>query len=357
MPMTSKYNMSKILDLLQNFITSLLCNTSRRFAAKRAREIGTNLVESYIFVLQEKVAAIETQDGIHNHIGEFSTYCAAFGQHMTYEELIREVTIAFCPQGVVKQLGTHRNQIISRNIFVNTFKESAAMLMRTSEILDMVANGADNAVVPCQKIVKSAISNLKSELMTNTSTALGTAPATTVPSKIYDLSRQKYDQLISAYHKKDLDLTNAIKKIKELADYLKKVTLENQSLRNRMREIETRPRELFVPSTFGNNDNDRIADKQNTDSPIIERTVQDVSLQNDHVELYPDDSVSCISRKSRGSFIGSLSGTEPKIEGKHESKTETKSDTKKSKKPKKKPAETVFDDENDFNPDDLDSFF
>lgn len=354
--------MSKILDLLQNFITSLLCNTSRRFAAKRAREIGTNLVESYIFVLQEKVAAIETQDGIHNHIGEFSTYCAAFGQHMTYEELIREVTIAFCPQGVVKQLGTHRNQIISRNIFVNTFKESAAMLMRTSEILDMVANGADNAVVPCQKIVKSAISNLKSELMTNTSSALGTAPATTVPSKIYDLSRQKYDQLISAYHKKDLDLTNAIKKIKELADYLKKVTLENQSLRNRMREIETRPRELFVPNYGNTNNADNFNDYKQDLVAIKQDTNKTEAVKEDpEVELCPDDSVSCISRKSRGSFIGSLSGNDTKTETKSEGKTEPKADTKtegkKGKKTKKKQAETIFDDENDFNPDDLDSFF
>lgn len=337
--------MSKILDLLQNFITSLLCNTSRRFAAKRAREIGTNLVESYIFVLQEKITAIETQDGIHNHIGEFSTYCAAFGQHMTYEELIREVTIAFCPQGVVKQLGTHRNQIVSRNIFVNTFKESAAMLLRTPEILDMVANGADNAVAPCQKIVKSAINNLKSELMTSTSSALGVASTngTTVPSKIYDLSRQKYDQLISAYHKKDLDLTNAITKIKELTEYLKKVVSENQSLRGRMREIETRPKELFLPAK-------EYKDQKDLDGPkdqIAEypktavETIEEYPEKNNK-ELCPDDSISCVSRKSRGSFIGSLSG----------------SSSGSSKKTKKKPAaETVFDDVNDFNPDDLDSFF
>lgn len=336
--------MSKIIELLQNFITSILCNTVRRFAAKRSREIGTNLVESYIYVLQERLSAIETQDGIHNHISEFSTYCAAFGQHMTYEELIREVTCAFCPVGVVKQLGQPRNQIISRNIFVNTFKESASMLMRTSEILDMVANGADDAVAPCQKIVKAVINNLKTELMTGGINAVSQSNSvtTTVSSKMYDTTKQKYDLLVSAYHKKDLDLMNAVKKIKELAEYLKKINMENQSLRARMREIESRPKELFVS-------------RPEPTEEILEPSVPAVVEEPKDISV--DDSVSCCKGPADHRFVGSIASYEDTPTKKRSKKSTTKSTTRSETKKSTAASESIFADENDFNPDDLDSFF
>ena len=370
--------MSKIFGLLEGFIASILCRTMSRIAINKSRESGNmTALEAYHYIVKEKMAALDTNEGMHKHIEDFSMYCASDGQHMTYEELLKNVNSAFCTVGVIKQLGPQRNQSVARGIFSKTFKEAANIIVRMPSVMDMVANGAANAEIPCRNIAKSAIEAVQLNLL---SEEIGTTDrqvaGPTVSARMYESLRQKYDSIVNAYNKQTVDLDKSIGMIKKLTGELNRSLMECKSFKTRLFEIESRPREL----TFGNDICDEHRDHLDNSKDDLDDSVSMISSskkldkpdkpdKQDKLDK-PEQKIVLPEKSARikGSFIGAL---EPKSSGSVVSAAKipsseivpmpivdddvksSASSSKSSSKKKRKPAEST----DDFDPDEFNSFF
>lgn len=234
--------MLKITEIMSTFIVSLLCNTIRKTAEHNASAANVSVVEKYKYLLTEKCRMLDTNEGIQNYIKDFSVYCSSIKYHPTYEQLFIDVVSEFCPPDIMDQMGQQQRQSVSRGIFSKTFKESADLLIKSPDILSIVANGAANSIGPCKKLVSVAIDNIKTELMSRRIRGNDSNIGDKVPASLYQTVRAKYDKLCSVNSVLSLELDRSIEKVKTLSEELKKLNATNRTLKLRLKEIETKTR-------------------------------------------------------------------------------------------------------------------
>jgi len=359
--------MSKIIELLRDFNAIILCRTLPRMALARSQKNDSSLMESYKFLLQEKAMSLGNNDGMHEHIKDFSMYCASNHIHLTYTDLLKNITAAFCPPGVIQQLGDQRRQQVCRGIFIKIFQESANTLVRTPEILDMAANRSDNNYKPCQKIVENAIETIKMNLFseeivgTPTGKTLGTS-TTMVTSKMYETLRAKYDSMVSIQGRHEVDMDKAIKKIKELTDAIKKLNIENKALKTRLREIDSIPKEIFVArDTTQKHDEYHSPEESNRNEPPETTALQIVPVDKPQTTNndFDDDSVSQVGKHKTSGSVVSVGSNTSKTRGFRGAEAKQVTQVTQAKQTKKKTVSIVDDDDaqDAFDPDEFDSFF
>lgn len=236
--------MYKITEMMNTFIVSLLCNTLRKTAEMGASKTNMSVVDKYKYILLERCKALDSNEGIQNYIKDFSVYCSGVKYHSTFEQLFIDVASEFCPPDLMDQMGQQQRQSVSRGIFSKTFKESADLLVKSPDILSMVANGATNAINPCKKLVSIAIDNIRTELLSRKIKNNGSDMIVDdkVSATLYQNIRAKYDKLCSVNSVLNVELDRAMEKIKEMSDTLKKLNNDNKSLKLRLREVETKSR-------------------------------------------------------------------------------------------------------------------
>jgi len=383
--MSTNYHSTKIIELLRDYNAIILCRTLPRLAGPRSQKNGTSIGDAYKYLLQEKIVSLNTNDGMHDHISDFSMYCVENNLHLLYTDLLKTVIFAFCASDVVKQLGERRRQQVIRGIFVKSFQEAANLLIKTPAIFDMAVNRSDNCFEPCQHIAANAIDTIKMNVFNDEingiamSTTSGATNTVTVPAKTYDVLKKKYDVALALQTKHGHDMNQAISKIKTLADALKKAKIEIQALRARMRDIESIPREIsFVSDDHRDDANSGPTDIQAVGTVGVsnshELSIIGSSSGND--DINEDDSVSQVGKKSTKKTKGASSKrsfmSDARIKDQQEaaataastkvdnddtssvvSRTSSSRSSKASKTTKKKP----IDDEDVLDVDEFNSFF
>lgn len=370
---------SKILDLLRDYNATILCRTLPRLSNSRSQKNGTNISDSYKFLLQEKIVSLNNNDGMRDHISEFNMFCVEHNVHMLYSDLLKNIIFALCSPDVVKQLGEQRRQQVIRGIFIKSFQEAANLLIKTPAIFDMAVNRADNCFEPCQQIAANAIETIKMNVFNEeiNGIALSTSGSTnivTVPAKLYETLKKKYDVALAMQTKHNLEMTQAISKIKTLAESLRKAKVEIQALKTRLRDMESYPRELTFSSFDAGDEKPTAAHTaQNNDGGPL--SIEDYPEPNKSTNIVladidTDDSVSqsgkgskvdrnfygadYSTKKKGGSSVVSTSSTSSKKD-KEQSKESAKEPSSTTKKTTRKKAK--MDDDIDFDPDEFNSFF
>lgn len=259
----------KVTQLLQGFIVSLLYNTIRKTATSNAHQGKFRIKDSYIHELQRRTRGLNDETEFNEYTEKFGVYCSTLGYHASMEDIVKKIFDENFSHSLVSQMGHARKKMFARKIFIKTFEECAVSLIKNDEILDMVANGADNALAPCKKLIETSISRVFAELKSEQITSKTTDKTQMVSIELYEKTKERCIRLNAEYNRVQINLENSIKKIEEMKDQMIKLHLMNKSLMDKIRYMETTPK-VFSTVNYGQHDKD----------------------------LTADDSVSCISSRS-----------------------------------------------------------
>lgn len=294
-----------ITQMLQNFMASLFCNYVQRMAAAHAYKTGNNVKEMYIMELNKIISNLNSDAGFNDYMDKFQLYCITVNCHTTVDNIVTGLFNENFPRGLVSQMGTHRKRAFTKKIFIKSFEECSSSLIKNSEILDMVANKADNALAPCQEIIRLGISRIFAELNSEQAvTSQGTkdsAQIKMVSVELYEKEKERCNKLQMAYTKVTTDLQKAAKKIEELSAGLDRIMTINKSLMNKIRMMETRPKELTIvgesarPIEYGLTEKNYNADMITADDSISQvmsssrSSVSKASTKKDDIKEIKED--------------------------------------------------------------------
>lgn len=360
---------TKILELLRDYNATILCRTLPRLAGSRSQKNNTSLNDSYKFLLQEKIVSLNSNDGMQNHIYEFSSFCGGNNLHMLYTDLLKNIIFAFCAPDVVKQLGERRRQQVVRGIFMKSFQETSNLLIKIPAIFDMAVNRSDNCFEPCQQLAANAIETIKMNVFNEeiNGIAMSTTNNTvTVPAKLYETLKKKYDINMALQIKHGHDMTQALNKIKAMAEALKKSQVEIQALRTRLRDRESIPKELSFVGEESHIREPQVSGDIDTDDSVSQsgyRPVEVTANNNKESQLVPAaqsvvSSAASTTSASSKSSKNKTSRSQSIVEDDRDDYIEEPKPEIKPKKPRKSnKKQMAIDEEEAIDVDSFNSFF
>lgn len=283
--------MTVILTHLSGFMSLFFCNTIRR---KVTESVPTgDAVEAYRHHLTNFASLLDSTNFYKEYVDYFLTYCSQMSYHATYEEMQRDIVTSFCGRDVAAQFGGSRLPIVVKGIFTKTFKEAADYLIKTPNVLDMVANGAKAGRDPCASVVSRAIDYVRTEYLSGKirgDDAKGTNG--TVEGTVYDAIKEKYRRLTIAYNDLQYKLDKTLERYESTVERLRETTHAMNGYKTRLREIERGGmKSLERPSD--------VSERQRQDRPseaakssLGAREQEMISDLSSRVHIDPDDSVS-----------------------------------------------------------------
>ncbi len=228
-----------IVTHLSNFMTLILCNTMRRKVTETLK-VG-DACDAYRHHLMNFSKQLEDMKFYGDYIDYFVGYCTQQSYHALFDVMQKDIAGAFCGHDVAAQFGASRMPIVVKGIFLKTFREAADRLIKTPNVLDMVANGAQNARDSCARIVNMAISDVMTDYLSGDVAGDGkdtAAAAPKVSSKTYEALKEKYRRLTFAYNDIQHKLDKTLEKYEESATRLKEAGRLIQGYKVRLREVE-----------------------------------------------------------------------------------------------------------------------
>ena len=229
--------MAVILTHLAEFMSLFFCNTIRR---KVTETVPTgDAAEAYRHHLTNFAGLLDSTSFYKEYVDYFLTYCSQMSYHATYEEMQRDIVTSFCGRDVAAQFGSNRLPTVVKGIFTKTFKEAADYLIKTPNVLDMVANGAKAGREPCSRLVARAIDYVQTEYLSGKIRGDDSSKTGgTVEGSVYDAIKEKYRRLTIAYNEIQHKLDKTLERYEGVVDKLREATQTMNGYKTRLREIE-----------------------------------------------------------------------------------------------------------------------
>lgn len=290
--------MTVILTHLAEFMSLFFCNTIRR---KVTESLPTgDAAEAYRHHLTNFAGMLDSTNFYKEYVDYFLTYCSQMSYHATYEEMQRDIVTAFCGRDVAAQFGGGRLPIVVKGIFTKTFKEAADYLIKTPNVLDMVANGAKAGREPCSRVVSRAIDYVQTEYLSGKIRGED-AKSGTVEGSVYDAIKEKYRRLSIAYNELQHKFDKTLERYEVTVTRLKETMQTMNGYKTRLREIEggsvamkslEKPTETVVSRRSESSRRSEASHRQET-TKLEPRELEMVSELSSRVAMIePEDSVS-----------------------------------------------------------------
>jgi hypothetical protein len=226
-----------IVTHLSNFMTAVLCNTIRRKVTEEMK-VG-DASEIYRRHLVHFCKRLDDMKFYAEYIDFFMGYCSQESYHALYDAMQKDIAAAFCGHEVAAQFGSSRLPIVVKGIFTKTLREAADRLIRTPNVLDMVANGSQGGKEPCARIVNMAIGDVITDYQSgNVDGSTSKESTVKVSSATYEALKEKYRRLTFAYNDVQHTLDKTLQMYEESLAEKKRMAQLIQGYKIRLREVE-----------------------------------------------------------------------------------------------------------------------